>query len=289
VFEGRPTSIDGVMDSYGSIVGTRVVSGDPVDLPVGDGVAGLVVLHVPRFLDPGRHHQRSPGEYLAWLVEVIDEAERVLEVGGRLVLVAKPLESDQPRIDVPTQLTEPLATAGFTEPLVHTWLPDPSDGPEPDRPGSDRGRSVVLEGSARSWWRVLIASKGQEHRAGSTRQRRRAGLPHRAGTVPDHVARLAGRAHWPITAGQTGRAGRAVAQGDLPDGLVELLVSCFSYVDDVVVCPLTGESPVVAGTARRLRRRALCFEPDPAVLDRLTTSQPLSVDPVEGGRSGEER
>jgi hypothetical protein len=282
MFEGRPTSIDGVVDSSGSIVGTRVVWGDPVDLPVGDQVAGLVVVHVPRFLDPGRHHQQSPGAYLTWLVEVIDEAERMLEVAGRLVLVAKPLESDQPRIDVPAQLVNPLTSAGFTEPTVHTWLPDPSDIPEPGR----EGRSLVLERSARSWWRVMIAAKGQDHRAGSVRQRRRAGLPHSAGTVPDHVARLAGRAHWPIAAVP---AGREVAQGDLPEGLVELVVSCFSYVDDVIVCPLTGASTVVANTARRLRRRALCFEPDRTVLDRLTAGEDSSVSSSRGEHSGEDR
>jgi hypothetical protein len=249
----------------------------------------LVVLHVPRFLDPGRHHQRLPGEYLAWLIEVVDEAERVLEVGGRLVLMARPLESEQPRIDVPAQLAGPLATAGFTEPMVHTWLPDPSDGPDPDGPGaaSGPGRSMVLERSARSWWRVLILAKGQGHRAGSTRQRRRAGLPHNTGTVPEHVARLAGRAHWPIAAA---RAGREVTQGDLPAELVELVVSCLSYVDDVIICPLTGASPVGADTARRLHRRALCFEPDRAVLERLTAVSTRSA--TVAGRSdqpGEDR
>jgi hypothetical protein len=203
------------------------------------------------------------------------------------VLVAKPLESEQPRIDVPAQLVEPLASAGFTEPVVHTWLPDPSEAPVPDRPGSDQERSLVLERSARSWWRVLIVAKGQDHRAGSTRQRRRAGLPHSTGTVPDHLARLAGRAHWPFAAGP---AGREAAQGDLPDGLMELVVSCFSYVDDVIICPLTGGSTVVADTARRLRRRALCFEPDRTVLDRITSTQaPAAAPDRDGGRSGEKR
>jgi hypothetical protein len=64
-----------VVDSSESIVGARVLAGDPVDLPVGDQMAGLVVLHVPRFADPGRHHRESPSEYLGWLVEVVDEAE----------------------------------------------------------------------------------------------------------------------------------------------------------------------------------------------------------------------
>lgn len=269
-YAGQATPIDGVVDSSTTITGTRIERADPVDLPAGDQVAGLVLMHVPRYLDPGRHHQPTPADYLAWLVEIVDEAERILETGGRLVLVAKPLESDRPRIDVPNQLLQPLATAGFTTPMVHTWLPQPTDTPTlGDGPGPDA--SGVLERSARSWWRVLITSKGHEHRAGTPRQRRQLGLPHSHGHVPDHLTRLAGRAHWPITTActQGGGVHGEVAQGVLPGELVSLIVSCFSYIDDVIVSPLTGPTTVVADTARQLGRRALCFEPDHTILNHL--------------------
>jgi hypothetical protein len=267
-FWGRTSGIDGVVDSSGTITGARVEWGDPVDLPVDDGVAGLVVFHVPRFLDPGRHHRRSPAEYLAWLVEVIDEAERVLEPGGRLVLITKPHESIDPHIDIPSQLLDPLATAGFTTPEVRTWLRPTSDT-HLHAPQADNW--AVLEDSARSWWRILITSKTHQHRTGTARQRHRLGLPHTAGSVPDHLIRLAGRSHWPIT---TTPPDAPVTQGNLPDELVALVLSVYSYLDDVVICPLTGPSSTVVEVARRLGRRALCFEPDQDVLARYHTTRP---------------
>jgi hypothetical protein len=265
LFTGRATPIDGVLDSSTTITGTQVGWGDPVDLPVADTIAGLVVFHVPRWLDPGRHHQSTPTDYLGWLVEVIDEAERVLEPGGRLILIAKPHEAVEPHIDTPNQLLDPLATAGFTTPKVHTWLPEPAG------PGDDT--STGLERSARSWWRVLIAAKNHDHRAGTPRQRRRLGLPHTTGTVPDHLARLAARSHWPAVT----PPGAPITQGALPTELVTLLLSVFSLVDDVVVNPLTGPSATVADVARQLHRRALCFEPDRDILAR---HHPTSVDPT---------
>ncbi|MDH3295254.1 MAG: hypothetical protein OER95_13120, partial [Acidimicrobiia bacterium] len=90
-----------------------VTWGDPVDLPVDDESAGLVIIHVPELTDTARHHQPSLRTYFDWIVEVIDDAERILETGGRLVLVVKHMERQGPlMLDLYPMLLHPLSQAG---------------------------------------------------------------------------------------------------------------------------------------------------------------------------------
>jgi hypothetical protein len=267
-YTGTATRIKGVRDTSTTVVSTTIDRADPIDLPAGDGIAALVVAHLPLHQDRGRHHQRRPGDYLTWLVELIDEAERVLEPGGRLVLIARPNESRQPHIDLPTQLLRPLIEAGFTDPTTRSWLPDTggNDGIDTPRAHANGGGPA----SATPLWKVLSAGKNHEHRAGTVRQRKRLGLPHATRAVPNHLRHLTASEQWPIPAATPG--GR-IAQGALPADLVALIVSLSTFVNDVIVTPLTGASTVVADTADQLDRRALCFEPDPEVLARLHTDR----------------
>ena len=255
------TGMDGVHLADREHDGVAVEWGDPVDLPLADETAALVLFHVPLFGDPGRHHQTSVEEYLAWLVEVVDEAERVLEVGGRLVLVAKAHESRQPPIDVPTFLLHALPEAGMTAPVSYTWCTSTAS-PVPVHglpPGLDMTAAEIV--APTSSWRVLVAGKGQDHRAGSILERQRLGLPHRS-TIPAELWDVAHGDVWVIPASPW------MAQGDLPGPLIEVIVSLFTFVDDLVVSPLAGAA-TVATAARWMGRRVRCFEPDPQVLDRL--------------------
>jgi hypothetical protein len=261
-WEAVNTPIDGVADTSATITGTTIAWADPIDLPVADHAAALVLLHIPLYTDPGRHHQPTAADYLAWLVEVIDEAERVLERGGRLVTITLPNESRQPHIDTATQLNTPLIQAGFTIPATYTWLPGPAHPDNPQPPTVDAEPPPPLP----SRRLVLVASKNHPHRAGTTRQRRKHGLPHDTTNVADHLTHLANSDLWPIP---TNRPGQHIRQGDLPPNLVALIMSLFTYTNDVVITPLTGASTVVTRTANQLQRRALSFEPDHNLLTAL--------------------
>ncbi len=116
VEEGEVSVIDGVRWTSDTIPGVEIAWGDPVDLPLGDETSALVLLHVPRYDELGRYHQPNAEEYLGWLDEVIDDAGRVLERGGRLVLVVKAPERRHPWLDLPTLLVDPLHRAGFHKP-----------------------------------------------------------------------------------------------------------------------------------------------------------------------------
>ncbi len=260
-YGGRRTAIDGVIDTATTIEATSVEWADPIDLPVGDDSAALAVLHVPQFNDPGRHHRTSIGEYFAWLIEVIDEAERVLERGGKLVLIAKAQESRQPFLDVATLLLKPLREAGFMTPFFYTWVPSPLASPmmfSTEASGLDI--TAAETPAPLSSWRIVVACKNQDRRAGSLARRAQLGLPY-ASTIPDSVWSVARNDVWLIPA----RANGSVQQGDLPEDLVSLIVALWSFVDDLIVNPLAG-STAVAEVAKKMGRRALCFEPDEAVL-----------------------
>ncbi|MGF1599752.1 MAG: DNA methyltransferase [Acidimicrobiales bacterium] len=250
--------------------------GDPIDLPVTDDTAALVMVHVPLFRDPGRHHQPNVAEYVAWLIEVIDEAERILEVGGRLVLIVKAQESRRPFLDLATLLIRPLTKAGMTVPITYTWCtslvtPAPLDG-QPDGLVMTAADPVIPVSS----WRVLVASKGHDHRTGSILERQHLGLPHRS-TIPTQAWDTASSDVWLIP------APTYPTQGDLPDTLVELILSLYTFVGDLVVNPLAGTA-TVARIATRMRRRARCFEPDHQILDRINRPTPT---PTGGTRTGE--
>lgn len=266
------TGIDGVHLADRKHDGVAVEWGDPVDLPLADETAALVLFHVPLFGDPGRHHQASVGEYLAWLVEVVDEAERVLEVGGRLVLVAKAQESRHSAIDVATFLLHALAEAGLTTPVSYTWCTSTASPVSVHGlpPGLEMTAAEIVAPTTTSW-RVLVAGKGQDHRAGSILERQRLGLPHRS-TIPAELWDVAHSDVWVVPASPW------MAQGDLPVPLIEVIVALYTFVDDLVVSPLAG-TPIVATVAGRMGRRVRCFEPDPQVLDRLQRAlgQPRAV------------
>lgn len=267
--------IDGVRWTSDSIPGVEIVWGDPVDLPLGDEAAALVVLHVPRFDEAGRHHQLTVDAYVGWLGEAIEEASRVLELGGRLVLVLKACEPHL-QLDLPSTLADPLDRAGFTTPITYTWCPSGVAVPEPvvGRPdGVDLTAAQPLMPTTTSW-RVLVAAKGQSHRAGSILARQELGLPHRS-TIPVHLWDVASSEVWVVP------VDRAPTQGNLPPLLIAVVQSLFSFVDDLVVNPLCG-SGVVADVARQLGRRARCYEPDGRLLERLVAS-------TDAGRLGVRR
>lgn len=267
VTAGEATSIAGVRDTRVVLPGTAIVWGDPIDVPLGDETAALVLVHVPLFADPGRHHQPDTAEYLGWLIEVIDEAERILEIGGRLVLIVKATECRHPYLDLGVQLVRPLAEAGLTAPLTYTWCTSTaSPGPLSGLPdGLDLTAAEPLWPEAS--WRVLVTGKGQNHRAGSILSRHQLGLPHRS-TIPAEVCDIARHDVWCVPP-----AGPST-QGALPEQLVEVILALFTFVDDLVVNPLAG-TPAVARVAERMGRRARCYEPDHQVLDRLRTATAL--------------
>lgn len=272
VEDGEVSVIDGVRWTSDTIPGVEIAWGDPVDLPLGDKTAGLVMLHVPRFDETGRHNQPSVDSYLGWLDEVIDEAGRVLETGGRLVLVVKAFERGRPWLDLPALLSDPLHRAGFTTPMTYIWCPTEVADPEPvmGRPdGVDLTAAQPLTPMAS--WRVLVAGKGHEHRAGSILVRQELGLPHRS-TIPAPMWDVATNEVWVIPFDQT------PVQGNLPPLLVAVVLSLFSFVDDLIVNPLCGTG-VVADIARQMGRRARCYEPDERLLEHLAAG-------MAGGRSG---
>lgn len=258
---GVVTPVEGVRDTAHCLPGVEVGWGDPIDLPVGDEIAGLVIWHVPQWSDTNRHHQDRVDEYGAWLVEVIDEVERVLERGGRLVLIVKGQESRRPFLDLATSLIGPLHESGFTVPIVYTWCTEVVT----PRPVVGQPAGVIMTAAQvvapQSSWRVLVASKGHDHRAGSILERQLHGLPHRS-SIPAEVWDIARNDVWLIPGPQT------PSQGALPDTLVEIIVSLFSFVDDLVLNPLAG-TDTVARVARRMGRRARCYEPDTGVLGRI--------------------
>lgn len=261
---GAEAGIDAVRLADRGLGCAAVEWGDPVDLPLGDATVAMVLFHVPLFSDAGRHHQLSVGEYLAWVVEVIDEAERVLEVGGRLVLVAMAQESRQPLVDVASFVVEALREAGMTPPVSYTWCSSTvAVTPVHGLPiGFDMTAAELV--APASSWRVLVAGKGQDHRAGSILERERLGLPHRS-TIPAELWDTAHHGVWVIPASLW------LAQGDLPVPLIEVILSLFTFVDDQVVSPLAGTANVAA-VAGRMGRRVRCFEPDHQVLDRILRS-----------------
>lgn len=272
VEEGEVSGIDGVRWTSDTIPGVEIAWGDPVDLPLDDETAGLVMLHVPRFDETGRHHQLSVDAYLGWLDEVIDEAGRVLETGGRLVLVVKTFERGQPWLDLPAKLTDPLHRAGFTTPTTYIWCPTEVAVPEPviGRPdGVDLTAAQPLRPMPS--WRVLVAGKGHEHRAGSILARQELGLPHRS-TIPAPMWDVATNEVWFIPFDQV------LVQGNLPPLLVAVVLSLFSFVEDLIVNPLCGTG-VVADIAGQMGRRARCYEPDERLLERLVAG-------MAGGRLG---
>ena len=261
---GRRTAIDGVTDTEGTITGTSIEWADPIDLPVGDNSAGMAVFHVPQFNDPGRHHRTNVGEYFAWLIEVIDEVERVLERGGKLVVIAKAQESRQPFLDVATLLLKPLRDAGFTTPLFYTWVPSALAAPLSFSTEASGLDITAAETPAPvSSWRVVVACKNQDRRAGSLPQRAHLGLPYES-TISDTVWSIARNDVWLIPARATG----SVQQGDLPEALVSMIVALWSFVGDLIINPLAG-STVIADVAAKMGRRALCFEPDEIVLNSM--------------------
>lgn len=259
---GEVSVIDGVRRTSDALPGVEITWGDPVDLPLGEETAGLVVLHVPGFDEPGRHHQATIDYYMSWLDEVIDEAGRVLELGGRMVLVVKALERRHPGLDRPSRITDLLRRAGFTPPITYTWCPTEVADPEvvigrPD--GVDLTAAQPL--APMPMWRVLVAGKGQDRRAGSILARHEAGFPHRS-TIPASMWEVASNEEWVIPFEQV------PTQGNLPPLLVALVLSLFSFVDDLIVNPLAGTG-VVADVAGRMGRRARCYEPDERLLERL--------------------
>lgn len=258
---GGEAGIEGVRLAERGLDGVAVEWGDPVDLPLGDETVAMVLFHVPLFSDAGRHHQLSVGEYLAWVVEVIDEAERVLEVGGRLVLVAMAQESRHPLIDVASFVVQALREAGMTPPITYTWCASTvAVAPVHGLPLGFDMTAAALVAPVLSW-RVLVAGKGQEHRAGSILERERLGLPHRS-TIPAELWDTAHHDVWVIPTTPW------LAQGDLPVPLIEVIMSMFTFVDDLVVSPLAGTASL-ALVAGRTGRRVRCFEPDHQVLERL--------------------
>ena len=270
--EGEVSVIEGVRWTSDTIPGVEVGWADPVDLPLGEATAGLVLVHVPLLDETGRHHRSTVEEYLGWLDEEIDEAGRVLERGGRLVLVVKALERRLPWLDLPARLVGSLQRAGFTSPITYTWCPSEVTVPGPviGRPDGlhlTAAQPLVPEPS----WRILAAGKGHDQRAGSILERQAHRLPHRS-TIPNSVWDVAGNDVWVIP------AHHAPSQGNLPPLLVALILSLFTFHDDLVVNPLAG-TRVVADVARQMGRRARCYEPDHRVLERLTT-------PARGRRAG---
>ena len=245
-----------------AIPGVEIDWGDPVDLPLGDETAGLVVFHVPRYREAGRHHQPTVEAYLGWLDEVIAEACRVLELGGRLVLVVPAFDRHYPWLNLPGSLVDQLRRAGFTVPITYIWCPTGVAVPEPviGRPdGVDLTAAPPLVPMAS--WRVLVAGKGQDRRTGSILERKELGLPHRS-TIPASLSAVASNEVWAIPFEQP------PIQGNLPPLLIALVVALFSFVDDLIVNPLAGTG-VVAEVAGQMSRRARCYEPDERLLDRL--------------------
>lgn len=264
---GEVSVIDGVRRTSDALPGVEIGWGDPVDLPLGEETAGLVVLHVPDFDEPGRHHQTTLDHYLSWLDEVIDESGRVLELGGRLVLVVKARGRRHQWLDLPGRIADLLRRAGFTPPMTYTWCPAEVAVPEavigrPD--GVDLTAAQPL--APMPLWRVLVAGRGQGRRAGSILARREAGLPHRS-TIPASMWEVGSNEVWVIPFEQV------PTQGNLPPLLVALVLSLFSFVDDLIVNPLAGTG-VVADVASRMGRRARCYEPDGRLLERLIAGAP---------------
>ena len=245
------------------IPGVEIAWGDSVDLPLGDETAGLVVCHVPRYEETGRHHQLTVDDYLGWLGEVITEAGRVLEVGGRLVRVVRAFDLHHPWLNLPGSLVDQLRRAGFTFPITYIWCPTEVAVPErvngrPD--GVDLTAAQPLVPMMASW-RVLVAGKGQDRRTGSILERKELGLPPRS-TIPASLWAVASNEVWAIPFEQP------PIQGNLPPLLIALVVALFSFVDDLIVNPLAGTG-AVAEVAGQMSRRARCYEPDERLLDRL--------------------
>ena len=149
----------------------------------------------------------------------------------------------------------------MTPPVTFTWCTStPVAAPVHGLPPGLDMTAVEMVAPVPSW-RVLVAGKGQDHRAGSILERESLGLPHRS-TIPAELWDTARSPVWVIPASPW------LAQGDLPAPLIEVIVSLFTFVEDLVVSPLAG-TVNLATAARQMGRRVRCFEPDPQVLDRI--------------------
>lgn len=257
-----------------------VTSGDPVDLPIDSDSVGLVFLHLPDYIDFERHYQPTFREYWLWVTELIDEAERVLEPGGRLVVIARHMERQgQYPLDLYPLLLSPLIDSGFLVGPVYTWAAQVATHrfgqPEKSRPSAG---AASMTSPTSSSWRIVVASKGFRARQPSVLERIEQDLPN-VSSVTDEAMEFATCDVWVVSP-------PPARQGDLPDQVVRVLCNMFTFVDDVVVFPLTGTAsgPLVCLEALR---RVVAVEPDPEIFDEIAaTLAAETTGPDPEGRGG---
>lgn len=254
-----------------------VTVGDPIDMPIDPESTGMVLLHLPDYGDFERHYQPTFRTYWEWVTELIDEAERVLEVGGRLIVVARHMERQGTYpLDLYPMLLNPLVESGFLVGPVYTWATEVATRRPGHQPSVETATTAAsLAGQTHTSWRIVVAAKGLNARQPSLLERIDRDMPN-ISTVTDETMEFASRDVWLVSPAPT-------RQGDLPEQLVRVLINMFTFVDDVVVLPLAGSANVAAGCLRE-QRRVVIVEPDHDVFNCIV--EDLSLKPVSTEETG---
>lgn len=228
----------------------RAASSEQMDLP--DHCVALVVTSPPYHVGKTYDTDSSYPDHLGLLHRVLGECHRVLEDGGRIAVNVANL-GRKPYRNLASDVTVMLEDLGYLLRGEIIWRKAAGAGNSCAWGTYRDAANPVLRDTTE---RVIVASKGQFHRAGRTR-RERGELPHRSTITPDEFLRDTLDV-WDIPAESATRVGHPAPY---PVELPERLIRLYTYEGDTVLDPFAGSGTTLVA-ARRNRRHYVGYELD---------------------------
>ena len=224
----------------------RVVVAPPTRIPLASGTAAFAIYRIdyPR---PNELHPLDDGQ----ITNVVTEALRLLEPGGRIAIITPPTVRRAPWTSLAASVAHAIERAGAIMLAEIVWIKHPVPSPTRHCPGVRTFISPHNPPMDVTSERILIAAKESDSRIPDPITRRRQGLPHK--TDLDEQT-------WQRDTLDVWHAPASEPSG-VPDELYARLISLYTYQGELVV-DMKCHTGTALLTADRLHRHSLGVDED---------------------------